>query len=257
MALGLGLNLSKPVEGYPNYRTRNSCTFVAGSSDYIVVANHSSLQVTSNDFSVSGWINPTVDASSGLGGGENGYAIMKAGKWQDKGFYLFYVDNAGDDELFQFHTNTDSANKTCASTSDIDHDTWYHVAATFDASETQGKIYVNGVLERTTTDQLVPTAFTDSVHIGGSSTNYISAKQCEILFWKGKTLSDSQITGLYNNGRPRHGLSCERDYIKAYWKLNADDDTGSNNVLDSSGNGRHGTTSGLASSDFDTTDVPK
>ena len=43
---------------------------------------------------------------------------------------------------------------------------------------------------------------------------------------------------------------------RGYWKLNASDDTGSGNVIDSSGNGRNGTTSGLASGDFDTTDVP-
>ena len=262
MGLGICSNLSKTNEGYPQYRTRTSCTFAAGDSDLVSVSNHADLQVDDSDFSFSGWIKVTVDATSV--DNEDGYAIIQAGVYGTganrlgRGFYLFYYDAAGDDEIFQFYTNSASATSTALNSDNVTHDTWYHVVGTFDHSATTARLYVNGseVSAGAKTDMVEPTAFTSAVKIGGSDTNHINAKQCEIIFWKGTILSPAQAAGLYNNERPRHGLSCERDTIKGWWKLNANDDTGSNNVIDSSGNGRHGTTSGLASGDFDTTDVP-
>ena len=262
MPLGLCSNISKTSEGYPQYRTKTSCTFAAGDSDKVEVANHADLQVNSSDFSFSGWVKFTVDAS-GVDN-EDGYCVMQAGTYgsagngNGRGFYLFYYDGGGDYERFQFFTNNSSSTSTNVTSDELVHDTWYHVVATYDVSSTTGRLYVNGseVSAGANTSMIAPEQYTDTVYIGGSSTNYINAKQSEIVFWKGTVLSQAQITGLYNNGRPRHGLSCERSTIKGYWKLNASDDTGSGNVIDSSGNGRNGTTSGLASGDFDTTDVP-
>jgi hypothetical protein len=265
--LGLASNITKTAEGYPQYRTRTSCTFAAGDEDRVQVSNHADLQVNGSDFSFSGWVKVTVDATSV--DNEDGYAIIQAGKFgsadsesgayqQGRGFYCYYRDNAGDDEKFTFNIANASSNTTAHEGDNVTHNTWYHVVGTYDYSETTSRLYVNGseVSAGPKTNQNEPDQFTDTVHIGGSSTNYINAKQCEVIFWKGTILSPAQAAGLYNNGRPRHGLSCERDTIKGYWRLNADDDTGSNNVIDYSGNGRHGTTSGLASGDFDTTDVP-
>ena len=62
MPLGLCSNISKTSEGYPQYRTKTSCTFAAGDSDKVEVANHADLQVNSSDFSFSGWVKFTVDA---------------------------------------------------------------------------------------------------------------------------------------------------------------------------------------------------
>ena len=262
MPLGLCSNISKISEGYPQYRTKTSCTFAAGDSDKIEVANHVDLQVNSSDFSVSGWVKATVDAS-GVDN-EQGYCIMQAGlhgttgNGNGRGFYLFYYDGGGDHERFQFYTNNSSSNSTVITSDEVTHDTWYHVVATYDTSSTTGRLYVNGseVSAGANTSMAAPEFYGASIYIGGSSTNYINAKQSEIVFWKGVVLSPAQITALYNNGRPRHGLVCERSSVKGWWKLNSDDDTGSGNVIDSSGNGRNGTTSGLASGDFDTTDVP-
>tara|TARA_Y100000401_G_C8300811_1_gene213957 strand:- start:162 stop:956 length:795 start_codon:yes stop_codon:yes gene_type:complete len=262
MGLGLSSNINKVSEGYPQYRTKTSCTFTASDSDKIEVANHADLQVNSSDFSVSGWVKATVDASST--DNEDGYAIMQAGLFgtsgngNGRGFYVFYYDGGGDHEKFQFFTNNSSSNSTNITGDDVSHNQWYHVVATYDTSSTTGRLYVNGseVSAGANTSMAAPEQYTGTVSIGGSSTNFINAKQSEIVFWKGVVLSPAQITALYNNGRPRHGLACERSSVKGWWKLNSDDDTGSGNVIDSSGNGRNGTSSGLASSDFDTTDVP-
>ena len=94
MALGLSSNINKISEGYPQYRTKTSCTFTASDSDKIEVANHADLQVNSSDFSVSGWVKATVDASST--DTESGYAIMQSGLFgtsgngNGRGFYVFY-----------------------------------------------------------------------------------------------------------------------------------------------------------------------
>ena len=260
--LGLASNISKESEGYPQYRTRTSCTFAARTDDRIEVSNHADLQVNGSDFSFSGWAKFIIDASSG--DGETGYAIIEAGVYgtsgngNGRGFYIYYLDNAGDNEHFQFYTNNESETSTTLNGDNLTHDIWYHVVGTYDHSATTSRLYVNGseVSAGAKTDMVEPAEYTGTIKIGGSDTNSISAKECEIIFWKGTVLSPAQVAGLYNNGRPRHGLSCERDTIKGWWKLNANDDTGSNNVIDSSGNSHHGTTSGLGSGDFDTTDVP-
>ena len=119
-------------------------------------------------------------------------------------------------------------------------------------------MYINGALDNTETDMVAPgDSSSTALLLGSSSSDTINSQQCEIIYWKGTVLSASQVAGLYNNGRPRHGLSCERDTIKAWWKLNADDTTGSGNVLDSSTSSHTGTTTGLGNSDFNTKDVPK
>ena len=255
MALGVCNNLCKVAEGYPQYRTRTSCTFTNTNNDYVEVSANSDFDCPTSDFSISGWVKFTADASST--DDTDGYAIIDAGVFQATGWYLHYNDAAGDDEQIIFKTNQEGSSDNCTMTGDLDHDIWYHFVATYDFSATTGKLYLDGALNKTASSQEAPITNSTNIYIGGSTTNEIPAIQCEIVYWKGVTLSAGQVAGLYNNGRPRHGLSCERSYIKGYWKLNAADATGSNNVVDSSGTGHHGTC-GAAKSDgqFDTTDVP-
>tara|TARA_R110000824_G_scaffold374486_1_gene565035 strand:+ start:168 stop:941 length:774 start_codon:yes stop_codon:yes gene_type:complete len=255
--LGLCNSLNKVTEGYPQYRTKTSCTFNPSAAESITVAHSGSsdYDINASDMSISGWIKITQDASST--DNLQGYAFIKAGTFNTNGWYMFYHDGAGDYQKFQFYTNQDGANRPLTSDSNIVHGTWYHLAITYDVSETTGTIYINGEKDNDSDSQTAPVSFTGDIEMGASDVNEIGAIMSEIVYWKGVVLSASQVAGLYNNGRPRHGLSCERSYIKSWWKLNADDDTGSNNVLDSSGNSRHGTTAaGMASGDFDTTDVP-
>ena len=143
-----------------------------------------------------------------------------------------------------------------ANTSVISNDTWYHVATTQSGSDKV--LYLNGVVQTGT--YAATTGLTANVTVVGGKANDgsdgMKGDIDEVAIWNAVLTAD-EIKGLYNNGRPRHGLSCERDTIKGYWRLNAVDDTGSNNVIDYSGEGHHGTTGGdVASGDFDTTDVP-
>ena len=253
--LGLASTIQKTAEGYPQYRTRNSCTFTAGSEELITLGTPGSdFRVDGKDWAVSGWIKFTDDASSVAN--TDGNILLNAGS-ATAGIVINYLDLVGDDEKFTVVTADSGGADAHLDTTNLAHDTWYHFVATYDATETTSKVYVNGALSSTKTDLDAPAAYSGTVDIGSDSGDYISAIECELIFWKEILLSAAQIEGLYNNGRPRNGLSCERDKIIGYWRLNAVDDTGSNNVIDYSGNGHHGTTSNLSSGDFDTTDVPK
>jgi hypothetical protein len=248
--LGLVSKIKPTTEGYPQYRTRTSVTLDGNDGQYITAAGHADFQLNAVDFSVSGWVKFTADGTS-------------------SGFKILYVDETGDDEriyVYHYHASgeTSSVSINAGSTVDWDHNIWYNIIYTYDASATTGKLYSNGVLIKTRTDVTTPDNIATSVaaSIGTANAQEVAAKTCEIGFWKGKCLSYSQIKGIYNNGRPRNLSSLEPEYLKGYWRLNSKDATGSNNVIDYSGAGHHGTTASggsndLADSDFDTTDVPK
>jgi hypothetical protein len=256
--LGLANTIQKTAGGYPQYRTRNSVTLNAD-NEYIAVAGHADWQVNGEDFSVSGWIKFTADATSVSN--EDGVVIFD-GTDEDSpvnGFYIKYKDDANDDEKIQVKHFHASSSPVLNGSTNIAHNTWYNVVYTYKNSTTTGTLYLNGAVDGTDTSFNTPDDVNtdDEIEIATSSSDEADTIVCEVVFWKGITLSAAQVVGIYNNGRPKNGLSCERSYIKGYWKLNADDATGSSNVVDSSGNSHHGTAgSAVADGDFDTTDVP-
>jgi len=235
-----------------------STTFVSGSSDYIVVSNHIDLQATditsAKDFSTAFWFKATVDATSTSN--LDGYIGIKAGAFESNGFYFWYDDAAGDSEKIQVRTNTASASSALTTTGDtIDHNTWYHIAYTYDVSETTGRIYIDGSLNNTNTSQSIPTKYTGEIHIGSSNTNskFVSSVTSDLAFWKGAILSAEDIEALSRRTVSPPQLSYSS--LSGYWRFDSDSATGSNGVLDISGNGHHGTSSGLADADFDTEDT--
>tara|TARA_Y100001963_G_scaffold61940_1_gene86462 strand:- start:405 stop:1178 length:774 start_codon:yes stop_codon:yes gene_type:complete len=255
--LGLGARILKPSAGPTQYRTRTSCTFTEAGSDYIARGSASShFRVDSKDFSVSGWIKLTADASSVSN--EDGYPIFSAGAVNNGGFWIQYVDLSGDSERFALVTDTGSAQSTLLNDTDVDHDIWYHLVFTYDVSATTCKIYVNGSLDATGASVSAPAAFSGNATIGANSADAIDAIMCEIAFFQNICLTADDVEYIYNNGRPKDltKTGSLKSYLKGYWRLNSDDATGTDNVLDYSGYDHHATTSGLTDSDFDTTDVP-
>ena len=264
--LGLTNTLKKTAEGYPQYRTRTACSMEGGDGEYITTGGHADFQLNGVDFSISGWIKFTADATSTTN--EDGKVILEMEDDDGNGVYIAYLDESGDDEWFRvYHKWNDGSNSITWSArgNDIDHGEWYNFTYTYDVSALTGRIYVDGTQAGIRTSMTSPGDFTTAHDIlignGPSSNDNALIKVCEIGYWKGVCLSASQVTSIYNNGRPRNLLGVEREYLKGYWRLNAKDDTGSNNVIDYSGAGHHGTTAtsgtnDLADSDFDTTDVP-
>ena len=244
-------------------KAETSTTFVSGSSDYIVVPNHADFQVidtapgggvSPKDFSFSFWFKATVDATST--DNLDGYIGIKAGAFRGHGFYCYYSDDAGDSEKIQVRTNTGSASSALTTTGDtIDHNTWYHIAFTYDVSETTGKIYIDGSLTNTKTDMTAPTVYTGDIHIGSSDTasSFVSSVTSDVAFWKGVALDADQIYSLYEGSSNPDNI--ESDSLKAWWRLDQTSATGSGKVVDETRN-HNGTSSGLADADFDTTDIP-
>ena len=261
MGLGMGGSMTGNHDKKRAKLPFNTTTFVSGSSDYIVVSNDASLQVTdaggAKDFSVSFWIKLTVDASSTSN--KDGYIGLKAGQFRSGGFYMQYDDASGDDESIALFTSTASAQASVSSNTDLDHNVWYHIAATYDVSTTTGKIYVDGVLSATNSSLVNPTQYTGDIHIGSSNTSskFVSSVTSDIAFWKGVVLPAETISLLSSRSisPPEAGdLSTSGNLLKGWWRLDRLSATGSNNVLDESGNDNHGTSSGLADSDFQTND---
>ena len=266
--LGLASTIRKTTEGSPQYRTRNSITLDGNDGQYITATGHADFQLNAVDFSVSGWINFTEDASEV--NNEDGVCIFSAVDAESNlnGFVIKYIDESNDDErIYVYHYHGTSSTTIQAGASvDWDHGEWYNITYTYDYSTTTGTLYSNNVVIDTKTSVTTPDNIATSVavSIAGADTDEIAAKMCEVGFWKGTCLSASQVAGIYNNGRPRNLLSVEKDTLKGYWRLNAKDDVGDNNVIDYSGADHHGTTgtgsdpnNDLVSGDFDTTDVPK
>ena len=86
-----------------------------------------------------------------------------------------------------------------------------------------------------------------------TASKFVSSITQDVAFWKGAILSADEVYNLFT--RVSDPSQTQGKYLKAWWTLNAKSATGSNNVLDEMGT-HHGTTSGLADSDFDTADEP-
>lgn len=231
--------------------TETSATFAAGDSDYISVANHADLQIDGEDFSAAFWIKFTADASgtSNL----DGIVGIKAGQFRGGGFWFELNDKTGDDQEILFLTSTAGAKTSIATTTNIVHNTWYHVAATYDVSTTTAKLYLNGALEATDTSMTAPTAYSNPVGVG-TFTPYVSCVVQDVAMWNGVYLDADQIYDL--SLRILDPGQMYPEYLKGWWPLDEDSATGADNVIDLSNNARHGTTTNLADSNFDTADSP-
>ncbi len=107
------------------------------SSDYATVPDHASLDITSQ-ITIAAWIRPTTTGTQyvikkGLQGGTSGYELSLS---NDGLVFFRFNQNAN------FRVNSVTSFPT-------DGTTWMHVAATYNGSAL--KIYINGVLEATTT----------------------------------------------------------------------------------------------------------
>ena len=270
--LGLISKVKPTTEGYPQYRTRNSATLDGNDGQYITAAGHADFQLNNVNFSVSGWIKFTEDATSSTD--KDGVSIFSAldAESSVNGFVIKYEDQSSDNEYLRAqHFMGGSSKQIAATDNNLADNIWYHFVYTYEILDTEsspyegtGRVYIDGSIAKTVVEVKTPDNIATSVaaSIASANADEVAAKMCEIGFWKGICLSASQVSGIYNNGRPRNLLGVEREYLKGYWRLNAKDDTGSNNVIDYSGADHHGTTASgsgndLVSGDFDTTDVPK
>lgn len=149
---GGGAAASSPA---PSFTNINSFLF-DGSTDYVDFVNPTGLNF-SGSFTLSAWVKTNaigtsqmiIDTSTSLTNG-NGYSI--------------YLHSSGIIRFWSYHTAglVDSTTVLSAST-------WYHVACVHDTVSGTNKIYIDGVLENTSSYTHPTTSNTTNLRIGNSS----------------------------------------------------------------------------------------
>ncbi|HOV30015.1 MAG TPA: LamG domain-containing protein, partial [Candidatus Dojkabacteria bacterium] len=108
-----------------------------GTSDYVVIPSSTTLNLSTTDFTLEAWINTSKVTAFGeiIGKGINtDYEIMVT----DTGKIRFLVGDGGSIKEFD-------------STTTLQVGKWYHIVGVKTGSNTTGKIYINGMLDSTST----------------------------------------------------------------------------------------------------------
>jgi len=184
------------------------------SSDDMVVVNDSpSLDV--NHITIETWLKLSSGSES---------AIRKHNA------YLIEMDN----ERVEFRIRTDGWSSVVESSFDLDYDTWYHIAGTYDGSVMI--LYVNGVFEENAAESGLINSSDNELYIGNWGEVFHGSLD-EIRIW------DHARTEVEINSTMYCPLDGNETGLVAYWPMNA----GSGNMIfDYTDNGNDGSVSGAS-----------
>ena len=152
-----------------------------GTDDYIDCG----FPITNTSFSVSGWYN--TDSVNGSLLGSYDWTLNR------RSFYLrLYSDKV----QFRVALAANNAGTVIESTASVSTGTWYHVAATWDATSGDMEVFINGSTEATGT-RSVMAPLLDPLTLGsyGSSATDYDGKQDDIRVFQ-RVLTQSEITHL-------------------------------------------------------------
>ena len=157
--------------------------------------------------------------------------------------------------MFITNSTTGATSKTYDSSITAFDSTWHHVAFTWDAGTLE--LYVDGVKDTSVTktaDNAVTSirTTTAALTIGNGTNNfYFDGNIDEVAVWN-TTLTDAQITAIYNSGTPNdlrlHSASAN---LQGFWKM-GDLVTSFPTYPDASGNGNTGTATNMVVGDIET-----
>lgn len=198
------------------------------------------INLSGSALSFEGWIKPSsfksafpyISSIMGTEVGDNNSAFLRLGD-----------GNLANNKL-QFVVSINNVQQKLASTTALNANTWYHVAATYDGATM--KLYINGVLDASKA-QAGNVNSNGAFNVGylyNVSRNF-NGKIDEVRVWK-RALSQTEIS------QNMCGVSVPASTLAAYWKFN--EGTGSS-VQDTSGNGMSLTLTGTNASSW-VTDVP-
>jgi hypothetical protein len=220
-------NIWKTMAGFSN-----SSSIVFNSSNFVSVPDDASLRPST--FTIALWFKFDAD----------GQEFMINKMRADQGDTGVFIDHQAVNgrESIRCEANI-NGNKNAYGDTDLNPDTWYHVAVKFDG--TNLTILLNGSQDGTPTNCGNHTPDLgdggEPLEIGGrnGSANY-NGKIDEVAFWN-TALSNDAIASVYNEGSPFNLKTDTRgDYTSAYqsnlvgyWRLEG-------NLVDSSGQGNDG-----------------
>lgn len=198
------------------------------------------LTLSGSALSFEGWIKPSSFKSA------SPYisSIMGTEVSDSNSAFLRLGDAGLANNKLQFVVSINNVQQKLASTTALNANTWYHVAATYDGANM--KLYINGALDATKaqTGSVNSTGAFNVGYLYNTSRNF-NGKIDEVRVWK-RALSQTEISQNMCN------VSIPATSLAAYWKFN--EGSGSS-VQDTSGNGVTLTLTGVDSSNWGT-DVP-
>jgi hypothetical protein len=167
-----------------------------GTNDQINFGNQSSLGFTNGVFSVEAWI---YIPSSWTGGSQYPNLVSKGGSagWDTDGWSLFGFRNYGSGTGYAVGIGLRNSGAVRITLSyNQPADTWLHVVGTLDGSSI--KIYVNGILKTSNTQDVNPGNNNTNVYIGRDpSSQYFPGKIAGSRLYN-KTLTAAEVSQNYN-----------------------------------------------------------
>ena len=192
-----------------------------GAADYLSVTDNATLSITGN-LTLSAWIQPddTTGQQDIVGkwdGTNNSYLLALSGNE-----LVMYVDSAG-----SYETTTST---------NIPANVFTHVVGVYEANAQKVSLYVNGVLQASTTTGVIPVSIGDdagafAIGADSSPTDYFDGHIDDVRLYN-RILTGKEVQNLYNWAPGPVG----------YW--NFDQKTGTTYTYDRSGNGQSGTIGG-------------
>jgi len=157
-----------------------------GTNDYIVLASTITATIYTLDF----WY------KTGVNDGGYGYFTTDAGS-PSKGFAMSEGGTAVELSYGNFYYYNASSATKLTQTTLLTTNTWYNIAAVFDTSSNNIKVYINGVLD---INQSISNIQTDVVQIGrwnSGNANFINGNMASFKIYN-KELTSTEIQQNYN-----------------------------------------------------------
>ena len=195
--------------------------FDSSADSYVTVSDSSSLDFK-DAFSSCFWIMP-------LNADSDWELLWGKGDLSD-GVQVYKMVQINTNGIMRLELNEASASRADTTTS-LQNNQWYHIACTYDKSNT--KIYVNGVLEDTTSYSTSIVQNSEDLHIGLANvvTSGWEGYMCNLGMWN-VALTQPQIKSIMNK-RYTDLTSSELVGLTAWWAF----DTDANDATDNNNDG--------------------
>ena len=190
------------LENGPTFSSSNSGILTFDGTDDRVNMG-AILPLGGSDLSLGAWFRLSSSASTSVNHnlihnfGTGGYRLLTG--WDGSKFVLNYQIRAAD--------NSVQAISSFTSVPTIQTNTWYYAALTHQNSNNEGKLYLNGVLERTVTFTITRAASSNTLYLGFSSNNihYFNGSMSNATIHT-SILTENEILQNFNALRGRFGL---------------------------------------------------
>jgi len=169
----------------------NGANFASASSQALSVASNTGLQLGGGNFSFQVWHKYAASLGGILSKDDGGFSNREfalGSAFSSTNVYAWNLYGNG---------NTDH---WCFSSLAVDSGVWHHIVGTWDGTTQQ--IFTDGSLTGTNAPGQSPVASTSSVWIGRdpNGNGYDNGTIDQVVLWKGRVLSTTDITNLYNGG---------------------------------------------------------